>query len=156
MQRILKTAAATGASLALVAVGSGSAMASDGHDGHVFVSEQSNIIKIGKYGELSKSHKIAWVRIKVVCSEDVTSAILAADLTQVVAGAVQRSTGVVASIDAFECSGEEEIVYVPVRRPTDGFKWVKGTARVNEVRFDTWSPTAYDENELAGRTITLR
>jgi hypothetical protein len=144
MHKLTKTLGAGVATLACVAATAGTATAS------------STIIKVGKHGELSASHKIAWVRAKVVCTEDTTSAILSARLTQVTVGGFQSARGTVASLGAFECAGNEEVVYVPVRRPTGGFKWEKGTARVSRLVFATEDPTGDFWDIIKGRTIHLR
>jgi hypothetical protein len=145
MHKITKTAGAGVAAMAMVALTAGTA------------SAESTIVKIGKNGDLSASHKIAWVRAKVTCSEDVTDAYLQATLYQVTVGNAQVATGSVESIGAFECSGREEVVYVPVRRPVGGFKWEEGRARVQCLIFETWDPgNGYDYDKAKGRTINLR
>ena len=147
MHKTTKTVGAGVATLATIALTAGAASA----------ASTSDIIKIGKYGELSASHKIAWVKVKVICTEDTVSAEASASLSQVTHGSLQSNTGTVSADNAFECSGDEEVVYIPVRRPTNGFKWVKGAARVNYVTFETWGPDGANEfNELGGRTIHLR
>ena len=144
MHRMTKTMGVGVATLTTVALTAGTATAS------------STIIKIGKNADLSASHKIAWVRAKVTCSEDTTSALLSARLTQVTVGGFQSARGTVASLDAFECSGDEERVYVPVRRPTGGFKWEKGAARVSRLVFATEDPSGTFWDIIKGRTIYLR
>jgi hypothetical protein len=144
MHKITKTLGAGVATLATVAATAGTATA------------DSTIIKIGKNGDLSASHKIAWVRAKVTCSEDTTDALLKARLAQVTVGGFQSAWGLVASIGAFECSGDEETVYVPVRRPTGGFKWEKGRARVSDLVFATRDPSDEFWDHASGRTIRLR
>ena len=144
MHKTTKTVGAGVAALATVALTATSA------------SADNSIIKIGKYGELSASHKIAWIKTKVTCSEDTTSAQLTATLTQVTHGSVQSNTGQVTSLNAFECSGEEEVIYVPVRRPTGGFAWVKGAARASNFTFTTADPSGTFTDTAKGRTIYLR
>lgn len=144
MNKTTKTVGAGVATLATIALTATSA------------SADNSIVKIKKYGELSASHKIAWVGVKVTCSEDTTSAQLTATLTQVTHGSVQSNTGQVTSINAFECTGEEELVYVPVRRPTGGFAWVKGAARASNVSFITQDPSGTFTDTAKGRTIYLR
>lgn len=144
MHKTTKTVGAGVAALATVALTATSA------------SADNSIIKIGKYGELSASHKIAWIKTKVTCSEDTTSALLSATLTQVTHGSVQTNTGTVASLNAFECSGDEEVIYVPVRRPTGGFAWVKGAARASNFQFVTQDPSGTFTDVAKGRTIYLR
>ncbi|ANH36779.1 hypothetical protein I601_0326 [Nocardioides dokdonensis FR1436] len=114
------------------------------------------IISIKKKGELSSSNKIAWVKAKVTCSEDTTSGELQATLTQVTRGGTQTSTGYIYAYSAFECTGDEEKVYIPVRRPTGGFKWVKGQARVTNVTFTSYDPSGSFTDTAKGRTVTLR
>ena len=144
MHKTTKTVGAGVAALATVALTAGAANA------------DNSIIKIGKYGELSASHKIAWVKTKVICSEDTTSAALSVTLTQVTHGSVQTNTGLVAALNAFECSGEEEVIYVPVRRPTGGYKWVMGAARASNFQFVTQDPSGTFTDTAKGRTIYLR
>jgi hypothetical protein len=71
-------------------------------------------------------------------------------------GGTQYAWGAVAYIGAFECSGVEETVYVPVRRPTGGFKWEEGRARVSCLVFATADPSGKFYDEAKGRTINLR
>lgn len=144
MNKTTKTVGAGVATIATIALTATSA------------SADNSIVKIKKYGELSASHRIAWIGVKVTCSEDTTSAQLTATLTQVTHGSVQSNTGQVTSINAFECTGEEELVYVPVRRPTGGFAWVKGAARASNVSFITQDPSGTFTDTAKGRTIYLR
>ena len=144
MNKTTKTVGAGVAALATVALTAGSAAADNA------------IVKIGKYGELSSTHKIAWVKTKIICSEDTTSAAMQVTLTQVTHGSVQTATGTVAALNAFECSGEEEVLYVPVRRPTGGYKWVKGAARASNLIFVTQDPSGTFTDTAKGRTIYLR
>lgn len=116
----------------------------------------NSIIHIGKYGDRSASHRIAYVKTTVTCSEDTVDARLTATLTQVTSGGTQVATGQVTSLGAFECSGEEEIVWLPVRRPTGGFKWVAGSARVSNFEFVTTDPSGTFTDTAKGRTIMVR
>jgi len=157
MHTITKAVATGATSLALIGLPTGSALASDGGGGSTYTSNGSTIIKIGKYGTLSRTHNLAWVNVKVTCSPDVSDASLTATLAQVTNGNAQVSTGTVAAFNAFECNGREEWVSVPIRRPLGGFKWVKGKARVFDVCFATYDPGNGWTNDFAsGRTITLR
>ena len=145
MHKTTKTVGAGVAALATVALTAGAANA------------DNSIIKIGKYGELSASHKIAWIKTKVDLLRGHHQCPLQATLTQVTHGSVQtehrrRSS----SLNAFECSGEEEVIYVPVRRPTGGYKWVKGAARASDFVFITQDPSGTFQDVAKGRTIYLR
>ncbi len=154
MHTIMKTAGTGVASLAMVAVPAGTALA---HTDGGSTSNGSTIIKIGKYGMLSKSHNIAWIKVKVTCSPDVTDARLEGTLAQVTKGNAQENTGVLAAYNAFECSGNPEWVYLPVRRPTGGFHWVKGRARVFDFTFATEDPgNGWTYDRASGRTVHLR
>ncbi|WP_341229770.1 hypothetical protein [Nocardioides salarius] len=113
------------------------------------------IIQINKKGDRSASAKIAYVAVWVTCSEDTTSAELVATLTQVTSGGTQTATASVTSLSAFECSGEEELFLMPVRRPTGGFKWVKGKARVTDFHFTTADPSGVYTDTAKGRTVKL-
>ncbi len=116
----------------------------------------STIVTIKKKGHLSNTHKIAWVKAKVTCSEDTTSARLTATLQQVTVGGAQQQTAQITGVNAFECSGEEETVYLSMRRPTGGFKWEKGKARVVDFVFETADPSGNYRDVHRGRTIRLR
>ena len=156
MHTITKVAASGATALALAATPAGSALAhTDGGDSGT--SNGSTIIKIGHFGELSKSHRLAFIKIKVTCSPDVTDARLEGTLAQVTAGNAQVNTGVVAAYNAFECRGRGEWVWLPVRRPTGGFNWVKGRARVFDVVFATEDPAnGWTYDHASGRTVILR
>jgi hypothetical protein len=114
------------------------------------------IIAIGKNATRSATSKIVYVRATVTCSEDTTDAYLSGTVTQVTHGSVQSATGYVAGINAFECSGEEETVWLPVRRPTGGYKWVAGSARVSNLSFTTTDPTGSWTDTAKGRTVTVK
>jgi hypothetical protein len=144
MHKITKTMGAGVASLALVALTATSANA------------ESTLIKIGKYGQLSATQKVAFIKIKLTCSEDTTSIAADLTLTQVTAGTVQTAYAAVSLYNAVECSGSEEVAYLPVRRPTGGFKWLPGTARVSDVNLYTEDPSGDFSSHLDGRTVTLR
>lgn len=116
----------------------------------------STIVKIKKRGHLSDSYKIAYVKGTVTCSEDTTSARLTATLTQVTVGGTQTQTAQVTHINAFECDGEEETVWLAMRRPTGGFKWEKGKARVTDFVFETQDPSGTYSDSASGRTVRLR
>lgn len=116
----------------------------------------STIVTIKKRGHLSDSHKIAWVKAKVTCSEDTTSARLTATLQQVTVGGAQTQTAQVTALNAFECNGEEETIYLSMRRPTGGYKWEKGKARVVDFEFVTQDPSGTYSDTHHGRTIRLR
>ncbi|MBM7509194.1 putative salt-induced outer membrane protein YdiY [Nocardioides salarius] len=116
----------------------------------------STIIQINKKGSISSSGKIAYVAVWVTCSEDTTSAELTATLTQVTTGGTQTATARVASLSAFECTGEEEKFYLPVRRPTGGYKWSEGKARVTDFHFTTADPSGVYSDTAKGRTVKLR
>lgn len=118
-------------------------------------SAESNLVHIGKKAVRSDSHLRVFVRVRVECSPDTTDAYLSGDLTQVTAGGTQSNTGTVASMSAFECTGEEERVLLPVRRPTGGFNWRVGDARVSNVCFTTTDPTGTYSDQLSGRTISV-
>ncbi|NYD42494.1 hypothetical protein [Nocardioides panaciterrulae] len=156
MHTITKAIASGATSLTLVALPAGSALAHT-DDGGGGTSNGSTIIKIAKHGLLSKSRNIAWIKVKVTCSPDVTDARLEGTLAQVTHGNAQENTGVLAAYNAFECNGNEEWVYLPVRRPTGGFHWVKGAARVFDFVFATEDPAnGWTYDHASGRTIYLR
>lgn len=119
-------------------------------------SAQSNLVSVGKYANRSASHVRVFVRVWVTCSPDTTSATLTGTLTQVTSGGTQTNTGTRIGIDTFECNGEEERVRLAVRRPTGGFLWRAGAARVSDVCFTTEDPSGTYEDRLSGRTITVR
>jgi len=120
-------------------------------------SAESTLIKVGKYGALSSTHNIAWIKLKVTCSPDTTFAAADLDLTQVTHGTVQTTYDASVTLsNSVECSGDEEVVFIPVRRPTGGFKWVKGAARVSDVNFYTSDPSGDFSDHLSGRTVYLR
>lgn len=117
----------------------------------------STIDQINKGATRSASHRIVYVNATVSCSEDTTSAALSVTVSQVTSGGLQIATGTVASLGAFECSGEEEVVQVPVRRPTGGFAWVKGSARASNLVFITDDPNPGINIDVAkGRTINVK
>lgn len=117
----------------------------------------STVDQINKGATRSASHRIVYVKATVTCSEDTTSAALSVTVSQVTSGGLQVATGTVASLGAFECSGEEEVVMVPVRRPTGGFAWVKGSARASFLTFITDDPNPGINIDVAkGRTINVK
>lgn len=118
-------------------------------------SAQSNLVHIGKKANRSASHLRVFVRVRVECSPDTTDATLTGELTQVTAGGTQSNTGTVVGVSSFECTGSEERVLLPVRRPTGGFDWRRGAARVSNVCFTTTDPTGTYSDRLSGRTITV-
>lgn len=144
MNKTTKTAGAGVAALAMVALTAGAA------------SAESTLIKIGKYGELSSTHNIAYIKLRVTCSPDTTSAEADLYLTQVTHGTVQTQEAAVSFYNSVECSGNEEWVWIPVRRPTGGYKWVKGAARVSDVNIVTEDPSGDFYSHLDGRTVHLR
>lgn len=159
MHTMTKAVASGATSLALVALPAGSALAhsNGGDEGDGGTSNGSTIIKIGKHGQLSRTHNIAWIKIKVTCSPDVEDAFLKGTLAQVTHGNAQFNTATVAAFNAFECNGREEWVWLPVRRPTGGFAWVRGHARVFDVVFATEDPgNGWTYDHISGRTVTLR
>jgi len=147
MNKTTKTAGAGVAALAMVALSAGAA------------SAESTLIKVGKYGALSASHNVAFIKLKLTCSPDTTYAEADLTLTQVTHGTVQTQDAMVTLTNALECSGNEEVVFIPVRRKTGGFAWVKGAARVSDVNFNTEDPgddNANNHSHLSGRTVYLR
>jgi hypothetical protein len=136
--------AATAVGTGLVLVGAGVAHA------------DNTAISIGKNATRSASHRIVFVKTTVTCSEDTTDAALQVSVTQTTPGGTQTGTGTVVSLGAFECSGDEEIVMVPVRRPTGGFAWQAGAARASNLTFVTQDPSGVFTSTLSGRTINVR
>ena len=154
MNTITKAAATGVTSLALAAMPAGATVA---HADGGFTSNGSTLIKVGHYGMLSSSHKLAFIKFKVTCSPDVTDAKLSATLVQVTGGNVQANTGVLAAYNAFECDGTGEWVWLSIRRPTGGFNWVKGKARVFHATFATEDPeNGWTTSTVPGRTVILR
>jgi hypothetical protein len=119
-------------------------------------SAESNLVHIGKKADRSASHVRVFVRVRVECSPDTTDATLTGTLTQVTNGGTQSNTGTVVGVSSFECTGAEERVLLPVRRPTGGFNWRHGDARVSDVCFTTTDPTGTYSDQLSGRTITVK
>ena len=115
----------------------------------------NSVISIAKTGTMSATHKIAYLRMVVTCSEDTTSGYISGTLTQVTSGGTQTATSAVSALNAVECTGEEERVTLPVRRPTGGFKWVKGSARASNLYFETTDPSGTYKDSIKGRTVTL-
>lgn len=143
MRKSLMGAAAV-ASTAVIGLGATAAFA------------QSNAEFIQKNVERSTSHRIAYVKIWVTCSDDTDSAALSVRLTQINSGGVQQATGSVTSIGAFECTGEPENVTVPVRRPVGGFNWVAGSARADHALFITHDPSGTYFSTASPRTVTVK
>jgi hypothetical protein len=118
-------------------------------------SANGTLIKVGKYGALSATHNVAYIKLKLTCSPDTTFAQVDFDLHQVTAGGPQDQHVDVSLTNSIECTGNEEAVWISVRRPTGGFKWVKGAARVSDVDFYTDAPEP-THSHLDGRTVYLR
>ncbi len=96
------------------------------------------------------------VRATVVCSPDTTSASVSATVQQVnAAGGIQSATSGVVSLNAVECTGDEQIIMIPVRRPTGGYNWKAGTASVKNVVFRTWDPSGSYVSFLKARNVTV-
>lgn len=119
-------------------------------------SAESNLVHIGKKADRSASHLRVFVRVRVECSEDTTSATLSGALTQVTSGGTQTNYGAVSGLNSFECTGEEERVLLPIRRPPGGFDWRSGDARVSDVCFTTEDSSGTFEDRLSGRTIWVK
>ena len=114
-------------------------------------------VSIEKIATRSVTGKLIYVRATVVCSEDTTSALLSAQVSQTnTAGGTQTATSAVLSLDAFECTGDEEVVKIPVRRPTGGYNWQRGTAAVRNVVFKTHDPSGTYFAFLKARTVIVR
>ena len=113
------------------------------------------IINIGRNGTLSSTHKIAYVPVKVSCSEDTVSGSISGYLTQVTHGSVQTAYASIDAMNAVECTGEEEWVNLPVRRPTGGYKWVTGAARAYNVTFTSTDPSGTFSDTAKGRTVMM-
>jgi hypothetical protein len=132
-------------SLGLVGVAAPAAMA------------DNNLIFVKKGVTRSATHVRAFVSVVVACSPDTDSAALQLTLRQVnAAGDVQSGTGSITDIGSFECSGDEETVVVPVRRPIGGFNWRAGEAAVRNVTFVTHDPTGLFASFLKGRTVLVK
>jgi hypothetical protein len=118
-------------------------------------SAQSNLVHIGKRAHRSDSHLRVFVRVRVTCSEDTTSASLSGDLSQVTIGGTQYNTGSISGMNSFECTGDEERVLLPIRIPTGGYRWSVGSARVSNICFVTEDPSGTYVDQLSGRTVTV-
>src|SRR5215831_4428060 len=141
----IKSALATAAAVGLIAGAGAAAHAS------------SNAEFISKTVTRSATHRIAYVKMTVECSDDTDSAVLSVRLTQVTpAGTVQQATGTVASIGAFECSGDPEQVTVPVRRPVGGFSWQAGAAVADHGVFATHDPSGNYLSFVPKTTVTIK
>jgi hypothetical protein len=113
-------------------------------------------VSIEKAAKLSASKKIINVKATVVCSDETTSAFLSAQVQQTnPAGGTQVATSGVLNLNAFECTGEEELVTIPVRRPTGGYNWRKGEAAVRNVIFTTNDPSGTYTAFLKARTVKV-
>lgn len=113
-------------------------------------------VSISKKATRNVTHRIVYVKATVVCSEDTTSAALQVQVQQTnPAGNTQVATGTVVGIGAFDCSGDEEQVMIPVRRPTGGFAWRTGPAAARNLVFVTNDPSGTFVSTLKGRTITV-
>jgi hypothetical protein len=144
MHTILKTLGVGAASVALVAGSTGAANA------------DSTLIKIGKYGQLSAHHKVAFIKLKLTCSPDTTDAEVSLSLSQVTSGSAQTAYSTVSFYNAVECTSREEAVWIPVRRNAGDFNWIPGKARVGHVELTTTDPQGDHYSDLHGRTVTLR
>lgn len=114
-------------------------------------------VSIQKYASRNATHRIVYVKATVVCSEDTTSAALSVTVQQTnPAGNTQQATGSVLSVGAFDCSGDEETIMIPVHRPTGGFAWRTGPAAARNLVFITQDPSGTFVSTLKGRTITVR
>lgn len=114
-------------------------------------------ISIEKQATRSATGTIMYVRATVVCSPDTTSGSVSATVSQVdPSGNVQTATSGVMSLNAVECTGDEEIITIPVRRPTGGYAWRAGTAAVKNVVFRTWDPSGSYVAFLKSRTVNVR
>lgn len=116
----------------------------------------NSAISIEKAATRSASGKIINVRATVVCSDDTYSASVSAQVMQTnPAGGTQVASSAVISLGAFECTGNEEIITIPVRRPVGGYNWQKGTAAVRNVVFCTTDPSGTYFAFLKARTVTV-
>lgn len=114
-------------------------------------------VSISKTATRNATHRIVYVGATVVCSEDTTSAALSVQVQQTnPAGNTQVATGTVVSLGAFDCSGDEEHVTIPVKRPTGGFAWRAGPAAARNLVFVTQDPSGTFVSTLKGRTITVK
>jgi hypothetical protein len=117
----------------------------------------SNSDFIHKTVTRSATHRIAYVKITVECSDDTDSAALSVRLTQVTpAGTVQQATGAQTNIGGFECTGDPESVTVAVRRPTGGYNWQAGTAVADHAVFVTHDPSGTYFSSASRRTVTVK
>jgi hypothetical protein len=117
----------------------------------------NTLVQVNKTATRSATHVRLFVNVTVACSPDTFNAVLSLQASQVnSAGGVQTATGTVASLGAFECSGEEEVVQVPVRKPIGGFNWHAGTAAIRNVAFVTQDPSGVFASFLKGRTVIVK
>lgn len=113
-------------------------------------------IQIEKNAARASGGKIMLVRATVVCSDETTSAFVSAQVSQTnTAGGTQTATGAVLSLGAFACTGDEEIITIPVRRPTGGYNWQAGKAAVRNVVFKTHDPSGTYFAFLKARTVNV-
>jgi hypothetical protein len=113
-------------------------------------------VSIEKAAKLSASKKIVNVKATVVCSDETTSAFMTAQVQQTnPAGGTQVATSAVISLGAIECTGDEEQVTIPVRRPTGGYNWRAGEAAVRNVVFTTSDPSGTYTAFLKARTVKV-
>jgi hypothetical protein len=119
-------------------------------------SADSTAIKIGANADRSASHLRVFVRVRVACSPDTTSAILTGRVEQTnAAGDTQVGEGALLNLSSFECSGVEERVILPVRIPTGGYLWRAGEAAVRDICFVTIDPSGEYESFLKARMVTV-
>jgi hypothetical protein len=117
----------------------------------------STAIRVGFFADRSVSHRLVYVRAFVVCSEDTTSAALTATVSQVSpAGTIQTASSLALGLGSVECTGEQELVKVPVRIPIGGYKWHAGAAAVDCVIFATDDPSGTYYTQLPKRTVLVR
>ncbi|MGZ4472396.1 MAG: hypothetical protein ACXVXM_10575 [Nocardioidaceae bacterium] len=115
----------------------------------------TTIIRLGATGNLSATHNIVRVHARVTCSPDTTDAHLSGTLTEVTHGNVQKASAAADVYNGVECTGDPEWVTLAIRRPTGGFKWDRGPARLSDVTFSTTDPSGSDQDFAKGRTIKV-
>ncbi|MFC7493772.1 MULTISPECIES: hypothetical protein [unclassified Nocardioides] len=146
---MLKRTLATG--FAAVMAAGGLVVATD-----VAAHADNTAISIEKAATRSATGMIMNVRVTVVCPDETTNAFVAAQVSQTnPAGGTQTATSAVISLGAFECSGNEETITIPVRRPTGGYDWSAGQAAVRNVVFKTSDPSGHYFAFLKARTVNV-
>lgn len=146
---MLKRTLATGFAAAIAA--SGLVVATD-----TAAHADNTAISIEKSATRSASGILMYVRVTVVCSDETTDGFVSAQVSQTnPAGGTQTATSAVISLGAFECTGAEELVTIPVRRPTGGYDWSAGTASVRNVVFKTEDPSGKYFAFLKARTVNV-